>query len=148
MTNPLPEERDAAKDAALAATAIGAVMTIVALGVYGGRTATSVAIGAAIAISNLLTLRAIIRAIIRPPEDQIDEGADAPDAPRDHKGEGKRGGTAWGIFALLKILFLFGGIWFLLTRGLVDPIPLVVGYGVLPLGIASSSLLSSLRPHR
>jgi hypothetical protein len=29
---------------------------------------------------------------------------------------------------------------------LVDPIPLVVGYGTLPLGIALSSVWSSLRP--
>jgi len=33
-----------------------------------------------------------------------------------------------------------------LTRGVVDPIPLVVGYGVLPLGIAASTLFRGLSP--
>jgi len=41
---------------------------------------------------------------------------------------------------------LFGGIYVLLTKGLVDPMPLVVGYGVLPLGIAASSLSTALSP--
>lgn len=157
MTKRAGEERDAAKDAAISAAAIGAVMSLAALGIYGGRTAMSVGVGALIAVANLVMLSAIIRAIIRPPEDQdgladptnpaSEQEADAS-PPRDHEAEGKRGGTAWGVFGLLKILLLFGGIWILLTRGLVDPIPLVVGYGVLPLGIVASSLLASLRPRR
>ena len=60
--------------------------------------------------------------------------------------QGKRGGAAWGAFALVKIIVLFGGIWVLLTRGWVDPMPLVVGYGVLPLGITASGLFGSLAP--
>lgn len=153
-----PEERDAARDAALSAAAIGALMSLAALGIYGGRTAMSVGVGALIAVANLVMLSAIIRAIIRPPEEQGGADADPTDPaaaesatddttpPRDHKAEGKRGGTAWGVFGLFKILLLFGGIWILLTRGLVDPIPLVVGYGVLPLGIVASGLLANLRP--
>jgi hypothetical protein len=66
----------------------------------------------------------------------------------DHAAEGKRGGAAWGAFGLAKIVFLFGGIYLLLTRGMVDPMPLVVGYGVLPVGIAASSLFTSLAPPR
>lgn len=42
------------------------------------------------------------------------------------------------------MLLLFGGIWLILTRRVVDPVPLVVGYGVLPIGIVLSTLLSSL----
>lgn len=78
-----------------------------------------------------------------------DENANAAPKPEDavdHAAEGKRGGAAWGAFGLAKIVFLFGGIYVLLTRGLVDPMPLVVGYGVLPLGIAASSLFTSLQP--
>jgi|GEM_PF-1426437 len=182
-----PEPQDAAKIAAIAGAVLGAVMALVALVTYGPRTAASVALGSAIAVANLVTLRAIIHAIIRPPDhdagdpawngdgthasdertagdgatdaDAGDEraeadadadaaGAPSPRAARDHRAEGKRGGAAWGVFALLKILVLFGAIWVLLTRGLVDPIPLVVGYGVLPLGIAASSLVASLFPQR
>lgn len=165
------EERDVAKDAAIAGAAIGAFMSLAALGLYGGRTAISVAVGAFIAVANLVMLSALIRAILRPPEGQdLDptstagaegegegdgkgdrEGGDAsaaPGATPDHAAEAKRGGAAWGVFGLFKILFLFGGIWILLTRGLVDPIPLVVGYGVLPLGIVAAGLMASLRPSR
>lgn len=33
-------------------------------------------------------------------------------------------------------------------RGWVEPFPLVIGYGVLPLGITTSALIASLRPKR
>lgn len=138
-----PEGRDGATVATLCAAAIGAVFTLVALATFGSRTALSVFVGASIAVSNLLVLRAIIRSILRPREE--DEPAEAPS---DAKDDGRRGGTAWGIFAVLKIFILFGGVWFLLTKKVVDPIPLVVGYGVLPLGITASALVDSLFPAR
>jgi hypothetical protein len=90
------------------------------------------------------TTEAVVPAV---PHDEAgaEAGADAEPAV-DHAREGKRGGAAWGAFALVKIVVLFGGIYLLLTKGMVDPIPLVVGYGVLPLGIACSSLFTSLAP--
>lgn len=146
-----PEKRSDPTDdvtrAAKVASVLGAVFTAAAAGVFGMRTAGSVLLGAGIAIANLLTLRAIIKSMMQGDDDAESESAN-PDPNADHKGAGKRGGTAWGIFAVFKILILFGGIWLLLSKGLVDPIPLVVGYGVLPLGIAASSLLSSLSPRR
>jgi hypothetical protein len=147
---------DAAKIAAISAAALGAAMTLGGLGLFGGRTALSIGAGTVIAVANLVSMNAIIRAMLRPAEaeaeaasapasdGEIKEEAAAP-AP-DHVAEGKRGGAAWGAFALVKIVVLFGGIWILLTRGLVDPIPLVVGYGVLPLGITVSGLFTSLTP--
>ena len=91
--------------------------------------------------------------MLRPPpeadaREDVDAGAKDDTTTADHVAEGKRGGAAWGAFAVVKILVLFGGIWILLTRGLVDPIPLVVGYGVLPIGIAASGLLTGLAPRR
>jgi hypothetical protein len=167
---------DSAKISAYAAGALGLLLTVGALAVLGGRAAFSVAIGAGIAVGNLVAMSAIIRALVRGSEDadakadananadadaKADANADAEaDAKADadakaeageavdHRAEGRRGGAAWGGFALLKIVVLFGGIWLLLTRGWVDPIPLVVGYGVLPLGIAASSVLSSLAPRK
>lgn len=150
-----PEGPDAAAVAAIAAGVIGAVLSVAALGIYGSRTALSVAVGAIIAVANLVTMSAIIRALLKPPDEaeaaSPAEGAEPAPEPRepvDHRAEGKRGGAAWGLFAAIKILVLFGGIWILLTRGWVDPIPLVVGYGVLPIGIAASGLLTSLAPRR
>jgi hypothetical protein len=143
MTTPQSRDgRDPTDDvtrAAKVAAGLGLVFTAASASLFGMRTAGSVLLGAAIAIANLLTLRAIIKSMM-----QGDDAEPSPDA--DHKAAGNRGGTAWGIFAVFKIMILFGGIWLLLSKDVVDPIPLVVGYGVLPLGIAASSLLSSLSP--
>lgn len=156
------EERDDATTSAVCAAVLGAVFSVAALGIAGWRAACSVAIGAAIGVANLVMMRAIVRAVIRAPlghqADETPESeaqaarrerAEAPEGERtDHDAEGRRGGAAWSAFALFKIIFLFGGIYLLLTRGLVDPIPLVIGYGVLPLGIAASTVVASLRPRR
>jgi len=126
---------------------LGVVFTVGAFALYDVRSGAGVLIGAGIAVANLLTMRAIIRALVQEPLEAADESKPAP-AEADHKSAGRRGGTAWGIFAAFKIVILFGGIWLLLTRKWVDPMPLVVGYGVLPLGIAASSLFGSLRLRR
>jgi hypothetical protein len=151
-------ETDTAKIAAIAAAVLGVVFTLVALAFFGSRTALSVALGAAIAVANLVMMSAIVRAMLRPDETDTSASAAAPEAQAnadtaepelervDHVAEGKRGAAAWGAFGLLKIVLLFGGIYVLLTKGLVDPMPLVVGYGVLPLGIAASSLSTALAP--
>jgi hypothetical protein len=136
-------ERDDIKTSVKAASILGAILTLGAFGTHDAKTAMSVALGAAIAVANLLTMRAIVRALIRAPESE-EEGE--PDEKKDHRAAGKRGGAAWGVFAVLKIFVLFGGIWILLSKGLVAPIPLVVGYGVLPLGIAAAGLWNGLKP--
>jgi hypothetical protein len=151
-----PEGPDAAAVAAVAAGVLGLALAIGALAIFGTRTALSVAAGATIAVANLVTMSAIVRALLRAPDDadQATAAADKPDAggeeaaaeAADHERAGKRGGAAWGLFGVFKIVILFGGIWILLTKHLVDPMPLVVGYGVLPLGIAASSLFTSLAP--
>ena len=131
MSDEVPPDDDlpvaTAADATKMAAALGAALTLAALAFFGTRSAMSVFVGAAIAVGNLIALRAIIRALLPP--------ADSEPTP---KSPGAAG--AWAIFAVLKMLILFGGVWILLTRGMVDPMPLVVGYGVLPLGITASAL--------
>lgn len=149
MSDGRKEPQDDTARAAKAAAVLGAIFALAALSLYGTRAAFSVLIGAGIAVANLLTMRAIIRALIQAPAEEEHKSEDGKDEPTpDHKGAGRRGGVAWGFFAAFKILILFGGVWILLTRNLVDPMPLVVGYGVLPLGIAASSLWSSLGTRR
>lgn len=155
MTTPEKTERDDIKTSIKAAAVLGAIFTLVAVATHDGRTAMSVGLGAAIAVANLLTMRAIVRALIQAPEGEEEEGSVEPveqdgeaAEKKDHRAAGKRGGWAWGLFATFKILILFGGIWLLLSKGLVAPIPLVVGYGVLPLGIAAAGLRNSLSPRR
>ena len=158
------EKDDTARVSAVAAAVLGACFTVGGFALGGPRAGISVAVGAAIAVGNLLTMRAIIGALLTtdeddaPPSDPPDAASDpvaeaeaegAAEAERDATGEtgdseaaskkhGRRAGAAWGVFALLKILVLFGGIGLLLMRGWVQAIPLVIGYAVLPLGITAS----------
>ena len=171
-----PERDETARISSVTAAVLGACFTVAGFAVGGPKTGASIAVGAGIAVANLLTMRAIIGALLTP--DDEDENAQLPALPagdpvaeaeaegaaqaeQDPSGEGapaaaeaaskergRRGGAAWGVFALLKILVLFGGIGLLLMRGWVEPIPLVIGYGVLPLGITTSALIASLRPKR
>ncbi|MBN9161334.1 MAG: hypothetical protein BGO98_24020 [Myxococcales bacterium 68-20] len=146
-----PPEGDDAARSAMAAAIIGAGLTLGAFGLHGTRAAYSVLVGATIAVANLLTMRAIIRALIPAPDQPENAQGGIPDGetgePEPPKTRG-RGATGWALVAGLKILVLIGGLWFLLSRQLVDPMPLVVGYGVLPLGIAASAVWSSLRSGR
>ena len=119
-----PTARDQTSDTALLAAklaaALGIVFALVALGWRGPRAGLSVFLGAAVAVANLLALRGLIRVLLR------------PERPRAELG--------WILLALGKILLLFGGLWFLARSGHVEPLALLVGYGVLPLGITLSAL--------
>lgn len=154
--------------AARAAAGIGGVFALAALALYGPRTASSVLVGAAIAVANIVTMRVIIRSLLPPPgpeeptaepeerarearrEERATKEEPGPEAPdeREHEGRGRRGGAVWGVLAAIKMLLLFGGIWILLTRHVVDPMPLLVGYGAMPLGIVVSALWPSLGRRR
>lgn len=108
--------------ALLAAVAIcGAAFTVGAFVLAGAHAAFSTAIGAAIATSNLYVLG---RAV------------------------GATGKSAWRVIGLVKMLALFAGVWLLLTWRLVDPIPLVVGLGALPVGLTTGSMLSAGRARK
>lgn len=165
-----PPAPDTARLSAIVAAVLGGAFTLAALALFGGHTAFSVAVGAGVAVLNLVALRAILSAMLAGAEaadraaadpavadpvadaealgaKMAEEGdaAPAPD-PAEAKARGRRGGAAWGVFAVAKIFVLFGGIWLLLAKGWVSAIPLVVGYGVLPLGITGSTVLASMRP--
>lgn len=145
-------EDDGTFSLALKATgAAGVAFTALALLGWNARAGGSVALGAITAWLNLWALARIIRALL-----VVDEGtptsADeaASDAPPKGDEPPATGGKtlAWSAFAFVKLTVLFGGLYLLLDRKIADPIALAVGYGALPLGIAASGLLSSLRPSR
>ncbi len=99
----------------------GVALTAGALLFGGARTGISTGTGAVIAALNLWILA---RAI------------------------GGTGSSGWRTVGLLKMLGLFGGVWLLLTYHLVDPIPLVVGLGALPIGLTTGSMLSAGRARK
>jgi hypothetical protein len=112
------------RTAILGVAAIGATLAIGALAGWGVRSGISVAVGALIAVANLYGLARIVGAML---------GARA---------EGDAGAGLWGILAVLKVVVLFGGVWFLFTSHLVEPMSLVVGWGALPIGVALGTLFS------
>jgi len=97
---------------------IGAATTLVAAVASGARPAVSVAFGAAIAVSNLWAIGLVVRGLLGP----------------------KRGSTPWALLAVAKFTVLIGGLYFLLKSGWVDLLPLLIGYGALPLGIVAGQL--------
>jgi hypothetical protein len=122
---------DARLRAALASVAAcGAALTLAALVVFGGRPAASVGAGAALAAANLWTLARIVTALL-PSDPPVGAGAG------DERGRG-----AWTVVALLKMGALFGAVWLIVRYSLVSPIPMLVGFASLPLGIAIGSLVS------
>jgi ATP synthase I chain len=114
------------RTAIVSVAVVGVGLSIAALCVFGLSVAWSVAIGGAIAALNLWALARIM----------------VPMLPADEAGArpGKRGRHA--LAAILKMLGLVGGVWLLMRHGVVSPIPMVVGFGSLPIGIVIGSLVS------
>jgi hypothetical protein len=106
--------------------AAAAALLVVGAGLTAGLPcAASVMTGAVLALANLYVLARIVATIAVPPT----EGA--PNAR-----------LVWSVMAMGKFIVLFGGVWFLMTRHLVDPIELLVGTGCLPIGIAIGAVVS------
>ena len=108
----------------LAVFASGVVFTLFALPFFGGRTALGVAIGGALATANLAVFARLGDAFIA-----------------------RKGNTVpWTMIALLKLVFLFGGVWMILKSEIVSGLALAAGYGALPVGITLGSLFGPKPP--
>jgi hypothetical protein len=90
--------------------------------------ALSVGTGAAIAAFNLWALARIVTALL----------------PTDSKPAAHLPASAasWALLAVLKMGGLFLVVWLLLRYALVSPLPMLIGFGALPIGIAIGSLVS------
>jgi hypothetical protein len=106
----------------LAVAITGAVLALAMLGISGVHAGFSTAMGAGVACANLYVMGRAVAAMLGP-----------------------SGGRGWKLVGALKMLALFAGVWLLLTKGVVDPIPLVVGLCALPLGLAIGSILANSR---
>jgi hypothetical protein len=110
----------------LAVAVVGGVLSLVSLLFFGLSTAFSVGVGAALAAVNLWALARIVAALL-------------PTGPAGARAQSK---AAWGLLATIKLFGLIAVVWLLMRHGIVSPIPMVVGFGALPIGIAIGSLLS------
>lgn len=125
---PRPRHLDARLRITLAAVAIsGVALTLAALAFFGPTVSWSVALGAALSSGNLWALARVVSALV----------------PHDETGAKNAASTgAWTLVALLKMFGLLGIAWLLMRHGVVAPVPMLIGFGALPIGIAIGSLVS------
>jgi len=97
---------------------VGVSATVVGATVSGALAARSIAIGAAVAAANLWLIAVVVRGMLG----------------------GKRSRIPWPLIAVAKMGALFGGLYLLLVSGWVGLLPLLVGYGALPIGIVAGQL--------
>jgi hypothetical protein len=116
---------DTALKAAILYVAVTAgVFAITAAIVENLRFGLGVLTGGVIAVVNLVVLARIVEAFLT-----------------------KKGNTApWAIIAVLKLVFLLGGVWLILRSELVSGLALVIGYMALPTGAVIASLFGPKPP--
>jgi hypothetical protein len=108
---------DGVERALWAVALMGVSSTVVAGVLGGGSVALSVAVGALAGLGNLWVLARVVRGFI--------------------------GGTSkvpWPVVVLVKLVVLYGGLYILVQSGFVAPLPLIFGWGALPLGIVAAQL--------
>jgi hypothetical protein len=102
-----------------AVVAIGILLAGGALLISGRPTAIGVGIGGLTASLNLWAFTRIGTAMI--------SGQSRP--------------SSWGFLAMMKLLLLFGAVFFILKKDWADPLSFLIGYLALPIGIVASQFL-------
>jgi hypothetical protein len=105
---------------------VGAVLALFALAFAGVSAGLSVVVGAALASGNLWVLARIVAELL----------------PNDRAGAEAQSRAGWALVAVLKMLGLVALAWLLMRHGIVSPLPMLIGFGALPIGIAIGSLVS------
>lgn len=100
----------------------GCVFALVAFATHGFGALTSASVGVGLALANLWGLSRLVRVYMY------------------------SSGPAWALVGVLKMVALFGAVFLLISRGLVDVGALVVGYGALPAGILATRLKPTPAP--
>jgi len=110
----------------VAVAACAAAFTAGALAFASTRAAIAVALGGALAAGNLWLLARVVAALL-------------PDSRSAAEAQSR---GAWGLVAALKMVGLVAVAWLLMRRGIAAPLPMLIGFGALPIGIAIGSLVS------
>ena len=109
------------RGALYAVAVVGLGTALVAAAWFGLRPALGVALGALIGVANLYVLGLVVRGLLR--------------------SSGRR--LPWALLAALKFCALVGGSYALVCAGVVELLPLAIGYGALPLGIVAGQLIAA-----
>lgn len=116
-TSESPEDGSVAAPLAVVALIAGALAIVAAIWA-SPRAGFSVALGGVFALLNLWLIARIVRAFLG----------------------GSSNRLSWGLVTLFKFTGMFAALYFLFKSGLVEVLPVVIGYGALPLGIVASQL--------
>ena len=118
---------DARLTASLLAVALsGGTLALAAFLFFGPTGGVSAGVGAGLAVGNLWALARIVSGLL----------------PEDAESSRQQSRTAWALLGAMKMLALLLITWLLMRRGLVFPMPMLVGFLSLPIGIAIGSLVS------
>jgi hypothetical protein len=114
-----PKKTDRSQRAALYTVGItGALLAAGAVPLASVRDAAGVAAGGLLATLNLWAIGLLVRRLLT-------DGT--PAAP-------------WALFAVVKLVVLFGAVYLLVFSGFADILAIVVGYGALPIGLVVAQL--------
>ena len=116
--------RLAMRGAVVAVAVSGAALTVLAFALFNARVGLGVAIGGALATANLAVFARLGDAFL------VQKGNAAP----------------WALIAVVKLVFLFGGVWVILKNDFVPGLALAAGYGALPVGITFGFLFGPKPP--
>jgi hypothetical protein len=123
----------------------GAVLGALAAAFAGAAAAWSVVAGAGLATANLWALARVVVALLPAEPDSEDENRQVAAAGQARPDP--REARAWGSVAMLKTVGLLLVAWGILRYRVAAPLPLLVGFGALPIGIAIAAVVSDRRPH-
>jgi hypothetical protein len=124
MAEPPKNDDGGAMRAAILSVGVCAIgLAAAGFAFFGASAGFGVAVGGAIATANLWLFARIGQAFLQ------------------EKGRGP-----WIAIAIVKLVFLFGGVFLLIKNDIVSGISLAVGYGAMPLGITLGSLFGPKPP--
>jgi hypothetical protein len=116
--------RQAMRGAVIAVAVSGAAFALLGFALFDARVGLGVALGGALATANLAVFARLGEAFL-----------------------GQRGNAApWALVAVVKLVFLFGGVWVILKNDFVPGLALAAGYGALPVGITLGFLFGPKPP--
>jgi ATP synthase I subunit len=116
--------RMAMRGAVIAVAVSGAALAVLGFALFNARVGLGVVLGAALATANLYVFAKLGDAFL-----------------------GQKGNAApWALIALVKLVFLFGGVWLILKNDFVPGLALAAGYGALPIGITFGFLFGPKPP--
>ncbi|HEY2409917.1 MAG TPA: hypothetical protein VGI10_28125 [Polyangiaceae bacterium] len=121
MTTERNEEQSDLRVGLTVVAVVGLLLVLVAPSFVGSGSRVSIVLGALLAVGNLWLLGKTVRGFLYP------AGARSP----------------WLAVAVLKFGALFVAVAYLVRSGHAQVLPLMIGYGALPIGIVVSQLRSS-----